>query len=292
MKILLIYNPVSGKSVNREARLGKTLMQLGEKYGAITVYQMKAKGDGARFMADKGIDRYELIIGCGGDGTLHEIVDGAMQLGFTGDIGYIPSGSTNDYASNLGINSNNAVDNLLEHKIKKLDLGNFNGEYFNYVAAFGFFTDIPYVTPQNIKNSLGYLAYVLEGIKEIADMKPIRLKCETDSAIIEDDILVGVITNTLSVAGKHLNEDMAKLDDGMLEYIFVRYPRNILDIQNTILALMNGRFENKYMYYGQSKSFHIESEKMQWTLDGEDGGFSEVADITTHQQKLNIIVGD
>lgn len=292
MKILFIYNPVSGKSGNRTNRLGKALFELGKDDNEITVYQMKGKGDGARYLKTIDVNAYDLILGSGGDGTLHEIVDGALNVGYTNDIGYLPSGSTNDFASNLGIDNNNAVENILAHSVQSLDVGKFNDEHFNYVAAFGFFTDIPYSTPQNVKNSLGYMAYLLEGIKEIADMKSYRFRCETDSAIIEDDILVGIITNTLSVAGVKLKDHMAKLDDGMLEYVFIKYPRNLLDIQNTIFALVNNKFDNRYMYYGHSEKFNITSDLMQWTLDGEDGGAHDTVLIETKKQALKIIVGN
>ena len=292
MKILLIYNPVSGKSMNREARLGKVLMELGKNNDEITVYQMKSKGDGALFISKQQINDYSLIVVCGGDGTLHEIVDGALKAGYTGDIGYVPSGSTNDYATNLGINATNALENIIAHKVMKLDVGEFNGEHFNYVAAFGFFTDIPYSTPQNVKNSLGYLAYILEGAKELTDMKSIHLKCETDSAIFEDDFLVGMVSNTLSVGGRRLKEGNAKLDDGVMEYVFIKYPRNLLDIQNTIFALVNNKYDHRYMHFGQSKTFKIESDPTKWDLDGEDGGLNDKVIINTHEKALNIIVGD
>lgn len=292
MKILFIYNPVSGKSGSRINRFGKALFELGKGDNEITVYQMKYKGDGARYLKTVDANAYDLILGCGGDGTLHEIVDGALNVGYTHDIGYVPFGSTNDFANNLGIESNNAVDIILNHNVQLLDVGKFNNEHFNYVAAFGFFTDIPYSTPQNVKNSLGYMAYLLEGIKELTDMKSYRFRCETDSAIIEDDILVGIITNTLSVAGVKLKDHMAKLDDGMLEYVFIKYPRTLLDIQNTIFALVNNKFDNRYMYYGHSENFKISSDLMQWTLDGEDGGTHDTVNIITEKQALKIIVGN
>ena len=293
MKILIIYNPVSGKSTNREQRLGKVLMELGQSENEISVYQMKAKGDGTRFLLTKKPDDYELIVTCGGDGTLHEIVDASIKLGFKGDIGYIPAGSTNDYASNLGIRPSNAIKNIIDHNTQRLDLGVFNGECFNYVAAFGIFTDVTYSTPQPLKNSLGYLAYLMEGAKEITDIKPIHIHCETDSAIIDDDVLVGIITNTLSVGGVKLHGNDAQLDDGMMEYIFIRYPRNPIEFQNTLFFLVNQKFDQKYFYYGQSTTFKIQSDPMEWTLDGEGSG-EPTGDvlIETLPAALSIIVGD
>lgn len=293
MKILLVYNPVSGKSGSRESRFGRTLLELGKDNNEITVYQMKSKGDGYGFLASKkNMEEYDTLIVCGGDGTLHEMVDASLKLGFKGKLGYVPFGSCNDYASNLGISERNAVKNIVKRVTKSLDVGNLNGEFFNYVAAFGILTDVTYSTPQNMKNSIGYLAYVLEAAKEITDMKPIHIRCETDDTIIDDDILVGIITNTLSVGGVKLKEEAISLDDGLMEYVFIKYPQNLFDLQNTVLCLMNMRFEPKYMYSGQSKHFSIDSDRMQWTLDGEDGGYTEHALVDTHKAALEIIVGE
>lgn len=294
MKALLIYNPVSGKSINREAHLGKNILELGAGDIEVTAYQMKEKGDGARYLQEEDISRYDMVLAGGGDGTLHEIVDGMLKLSEEKRklIGYLPAGSTNDYAKNLGINPDNAVDVIINKKIARLDVGEFNGEHFNYVAACGYFTDLPYSTPQDMKNTLGYLAYILEGVKELADMKSYRIRCETDSSIIEDDIVVGVIANTLSVGGVRLKDDLAKLDDGLMEYVFIKYPQNVFDIQNIIFLLMNSRYDPKYMHYGQSKSFKIISDEMAWTLDGEAGGVASLANITTCEKQLEIIVGE
>lgn len=294
MKLLLIYNPVSGKSNNRDSRLGKEILELGKEGYDVMVHRIKEKGEGAKYINENDISAYDLVAVQGGDGTLHEIVDGMLKLkeDLRKPIAYLPAGSTNDYAKNLGITQANAIKNIFNNDIRTLDVGVFNGEHFNYVAGFGFFTDIPYSTPQNIKNSLGYLAYVLEGAKELTEMKAYRLRCETDSAIIEDDILIGIITNTLSVGGMKLKEDIAKLDDGILEYIFIKYPQNLFEIQNIIFLLMNSKFDHRYMYYGQSKSFKIESEPMSWTLDGEDGGNVSSAEIHVCEKVLNIVVGD
>lgn len=254
---------------------------------------MKSKGDGYGFLASKDdMEEYDTLIVCGGDGTLHEMVDASLKLGFSGCLGYVPFGSCNDYASNLGINARNAVRNIVKGATKCLDVGNLNGEFFNYVAAFGILTDVPYSTPQDMKNSIGYLAYVLEAAKEITDMRPIHIKCETDYSIIDDDILVGIITNTLSVGGVKLKEDEISLDDGLMEYVFIKYPQNLFDLQNTVFCLMNMRFDSKYMYVGQSKHFVIDSDRMQWTLDGENGGYTEHALVETRKAALRIIVGE
>jgi YegS/Rv2252/BmrU family lipid kinase len=289
MKYLLIYNPVSGRSNNRINKIGKCVFELGKEGDVITVYQTAGKGDGARYMWDNDIDKYDVVIVCGGDGTLHEIVDGAIKCGYKGNLGYIPFGSTNDYARALGINSTNAIKVILEGNVNKLDLGILNSEHFNYVAAFGCFTDITYTTPQVMKNGIGYLAYLLESVKALKDIKPIHIKCKTDNDEIDDDIIVGLVTNALSVGGMRIKAIRAKLDDGKLEYVFIKYPSNLIDLQNTLLALVNNKLTDRYMYYGHSSSFIIDSDEIDWNLDGESGGKSTHAEISVLPKALSIL---
>lgn len=291
MNILLIYNPVSGKSESRESRIGKIMLELGAEDALISVYQTKKKGDG--FERLKMIDSsvYDLIVVCGGDGTLHEIVNATLKLGLNIPIGYIPFGSTNDYAKNLGIKPRNAIKNIKEMKLKKLDIGEFNGEFFNYVAAFGAFTEIPYSTPQDIKNSVGYLAYVLEGIKALPEIRPIHFKCKTDDGVIEDDVIVGMITNTTSVAGVKRKEDDIRLDDGKMEYIFVKFPKNIIETEAILFKLASGDFDSPFLYHGQSSRFEILSDEITWTLDGEAGGSASSVIIDTHKKAFEIVTG-
>lgn len=291
MNILLVYNPVSGKSENRESRLGRALLELGKLNALITVYQTKEKGDAYEKLKSLDMSRYDLLVVCGGDGTLHELVNATLKLGIQIPIGYIPFGSTNDYARNLGINSRNAAKNIRKMKTKKLDVGEFNGEFFNYVAAFGAFTEISYSTPQDIKNSVGYLAYLLNGIKAVPEIRPFHFRCKTDTELIEDDILIGMITNTTSVAGLKRREDDIKLDDGKLEYIFVKYPKNILEIETLLFKLAAGDFDSHYLYHGQSERFEIISDNIAWTLDGEEGGSTTNVEINTHGKAFEIITG-
>lgn len=292
MRILMIYNPVSGLSGSRGTRIGNALFRLGENDGDVVVYQTKSKDDGAEYLAKHSDEKYDMIVVSGGDGTLHEIVNAVMKLGIDSKIGYLPSGSTNDYAKNLGITQRNSVENLFNPKIRELDLGLFNGEYFTYVAAFGLCTDIPYSTPQSLKNSMGYLAYLLEGAKELTDMKPIRIKCKTDKELIEDTFVVGLITNALCVGGMKRRDSETKLDDGLMEYVFIKFPQNIIDVRNIVFRLLNSMFDEKYMYYGSSSSFVIDSEEMTWTLDGESSGqATSHTEIKTCRKALKIAVG-
>lgn len=291
MKVLLIYNPVSGKTHFRTERLGKIVNALAENGNEVVVYQTQGKGDARAYCSNVLEGQYDKIVCCGGDGTLHEVVNGMLIGNKSIPLGYIPAGSTNDYAKNLGITTNNALKCVCDGNIQKLDVGSFNGEFFNYVAAFGAFTEVSFSTPQKNKNELGYIAYLLEGIKSLSSIRPYYMKCQLDDLFIEDDFLIGMITNAISVAGiKNKNSSQTRLDDGMLEYLMIKMPQNISDLQAIIFDLLNGKVDSNFIHYGQASSFQIESDVMAWTLDGEAGGNVSTVSIKTHQQVLNMIV--
>ena len=291
MHNLLIYNPVSGRANFKTEQLGKIIYELTCKGDELTVYQTQSKGDARRYLSGISPEQYDKIICRGGDGTLHEMVNGLMENHLDMPLGYIPSGSTNDYAKNLGINPRNAVQCIRQAYVHRIDIGNFNGEFFNYVAAFGAFTNVSFMTSQKVKNSLGYLAYLLEGVKHLSDIKPYHVKCQLDDKMIEDDVVVGMITNAFSVEGvKNKNDGKTKLDDGLMEYIFIKMPKNIMDLQTMVTSLVNYEVHEGLMYFGHSKSFRIQSDEMAWTLDGEAGGVFEDVEIHTHQQALKMIV--
>lgn len=291
MHRLLIYNPVSGRANFRTEHLGKIIYELTGMGHELTVYQTQGKGDGKRYLSQISPKQYDMIVCCGGDGTLHELVNGLMENQLEIPLGYIPSGSTNDYAKNLGISSRNALKCIQQANIHNIDIGNFNGEFFNYVAAFGAFTNISFLTPQKVKNTLGYLAYLLEGVKHLSDIKPYHITCRLADKVIEDDMVIGMITNAFSVAGvKNKNDGKTRLDDGMMEYVFIKMPKNLLDLQTIITSLLNSKIDEKFMYYGRSPIFEIQSDKMEWTLDGESGGMLESVEIKTYQHALKMVV--
>ncbi|MCX4267573.1 MAG: YegS/Rv2252/BmrU family lipid kinase [Lachnospiraceae bacterium] len=290
---LLIYNPKSGRTGLKDDFLGRIVQELTENGTMVTVYQTQNKGDAKEYIKRKQI-RFDKIICCGGDGTLHEVVNGIMEIEERNILAYIPSGSTNDCARNIGITKENAVYFIKRKEITIIDLGIFNGEYFNYIAAFGAFTNIPFITSQKIKNILGYFAYLLEGVKHLSDIKGKYIKVLLDDKIwIEDNIVLGMITNSFSVAGiKNRTRNITKLDDGKLEYLFVKMPENLIELQLLITSLLSEKLDEKYIYFGQVEKMHLESEEMEWTLDGENGGIHKQVEIQAVQKVLNMIVGE
>ena len=290
MRSLLIYNPVSGRKEGKNERLGRIIGNLTAAGKEVTVCQTTGKGDAKECVLKHAGNSFERVICCGGDGTLHEVINGVLQSGWDIPVGYIPMGSTNDYAKNLGITAQTALHCIEEGATCNIDIGCMNGEYFNYVAAFGLFTNVPIHTPQEMKNTLGYFAYLLEGIKQLADIKSKQIRFCVDGEWQESDVLIGMITNTFSVGGiKNFKSSQVQLDDGVMEYLFIKRPKNLLDLQNVITLLLNGKIDERYMHYGQFHRLQMESEPMEWTLDGEDGGFHEKADLIIHPGAIKII---
>ena len=289
---LMIYNPVSGKIGEKDNFIGEVIGALTQNGSLLSVYQTQSKGDAEAFISNLPTNDYHKIICCGGDGTLHEVINGVAKSDKKAIIGYIPAGSTNDYAKNLGITPDNAIDYIRVGYASSIDIGNFNGEYFNYVAAFGAFTTIPFTTSQKLKNSLGYFAYLLEGIKQLSNIQPKHMRFQTNETGAEDDFLVGMITNAFSIAGfKNVNQQETKLNDGKMEYLFIKMPQNLIELQLIITALLNEHIDERFMYYGKFDWMELHSEPMEWTLDGEDGGTHTSVQISVHSDIVEIING-
>ncbi|MBO5351801.1 MAG: diacylglycerol kinase family lipid kinase [Lachnospiraceae bacterium] len=290
MHNLLILNPVSGKKESREERIGQIICRLTQNGNEVTVCQTRGRGDAREFAATAPEGVYDRIVCCGGDGTLHEVVNGLMRRQEKLPLGYIPMGSTNDYAKNLGITKKNALQCLEENRADFIDIGCMNGEYFNYVAAFGAFTSVSFNTPQQMKNTFGYFAYLLEGIKQLADVAPKHIRFCVDGTEQEDDIIIGMVTNAFSVAGmKNLNQKQVQLDDGRMEYLFIKYPKNFMELQTIIGQLLNEKVDERYIHYGQFRKLTMESEPMEWTVDGENGGLHEFVEIKAVEKNVRIV---
>ncbi len=289
--LLFIINPSAGRKHIKNKLF--EIVDLFVKGGySVRVYPTQAKEDAMRIVKEEGW-LYDRIVCAGGDGTLDEVVTGCMQCGCDTPIGYIPCGTTNDFARSLGIPKDpiRAAKRIIKYEPTPIDIGSFNGDFFVYVAAFGAFTDVTYTTPQEYKNHLGHMAYVLEGIRSIPNLTSYHLKVKHDDEMIEDDFFIGMITNSLTVGGfPNPNSKIAKLDDGLYEVLLVKYPKNPLDFQATITSYLMGQYNAEYMYQFKTKRIEIESsEDITWTLDGEYGGSFSHAEIVNLQHAINII---
>lgn len=289
--LLFILNPSAGRK-HIKSRLFDIVDLFVKADYNVRVYPTQAKEDATRIVSEEGW-LYDVIVCAGGDGTLDEVVSGCMKCGCDTPIGYIPCGTTNDFARSLGIPKDpiRAVKRIIKYPPKLIDVGSFNGDSFIYVAAFGAFTDVTYTTPQEYKNYFGHAAYVMEGIKSVANLNSYHLKVEYDGNVIEDDFLIGMVTNSLTVGGFPTpNGRIAEFDDGMYEALLVKYPTNPLELQATVTSYLMGEFNPEYMYQFKAKKIIIEStEAIMWTLDGEFGGSVTYAEIENLHNAVSII---
>ena len=292
-KLLIIANPKSGK-----AKVKNVLLKIVEIFSndgyLVTVYPTKARGDATIFASQIKENEYDKIVVCGGDGTLNEVISGFMQSGTKCTIGYIPLGTLNEWSSSLNISRNalQAAKDILDGEYAQLDIGKFNDKYFTYTASFGAFTKASYATSQNIKNALGQAAYFLEGIKYLADIKPIHLKFKYDDQEIEGDYLFGAISNSMSVGGiVKFKEALVKLNDGLFEVVLIKKPSSISQFSSIVDGILR-----KDLTHDGIEFFHtneitvIGGEKVDWTLDGEFAQGSDTVTITNIQSALHLTI--
>lgn len=292
-KMLFIFNPRSGRERLRTKLLD--ILDLFVKAGyEVTVHVTQSAGDAQKQVEKKG-GGVELLVCSGGDGTLNEVVSGMMAWSREKrpQLGYIPAGSTNDFAASLDLPKNmlRAAAIVVAGRPFAIDVGKFgDGRYFVYVAAFGAFTEVSYKTPQETKNVLGHQAYMLEAVKRIAGLKSYRMKFFWDDQELEEDFILGMVTNTISIGGfKGLVQPRVALNDGEFEVMLVRKPRTPKDIQSIVSCLINKDAENDCVYMFRTSNLRMESEEIvDWTLDGEYGG--GVKEICIENLREEIVV--
>ncbi len=291
-KMLFVYNPMAGKEQIKN-KLSDILQTFSEAGFIITIVSTEQKGDARKIIEEYGAD-YEYVVCSGGDGTMNEAAAGLMQLEKRPVCGYIPAGTVNDFASSLKIPKlmKRAAKLITEGTIFHCDLGGFNQDYFTYVAGFGAFTEVSYQTPQEWKNALGKVAYFAEAIKHVSEIKPHHMRIVYDNdEVIEGEFILGLISNSVSVAGYRAYEKKnIKMDDGLFEVMLIRELKNPLEIQMVLNALMTKRLDAEQIVRFRSQKIHIVAEdEVQWTLDGEDGGFCKEVRMQNYQRALPII---
>ncbi|MBQ7011392.1 MAG: YegS/Rv2252/BmrU family lipid kinase [Clostridia bacterium] len=270
-RLLLVMNPMSG--LKRANRFLTDILILFCSYGwDCRTYLTGGKGDGRKKVTECAAE-CDLVVCIGGDGTFNECVDGLLACGANTPLGYIPAGSTNDFATSLKLSKNimKAARDIMEGSVRNLDVGSFDGRHFTYVASFGAFTKASYATPQNVKNSLGHLAYVLEGINDISAIRPWHLRFETPEKTVEGDYIFGAVSNSTSVAGLlTISPKIVDMNDGRFELLLIRHPTNIVDLSEIIRALSSSDYSSYMLDFFSASEIRVSaSENMDWTLDGE-----------------------
>lgn len=294
-KMLFVFNPNSGKAQIKNELL-KIIQEFSKAEYEVTVYPTTAPLDGYQHVLDcEG--RFDVIACSGGDGTLNEIVGAVLQYkDKKPPIGYIPSGTTNDFATSLGIpkNMTRAAAHIAQGSPFLCDIGLANGEKnFNYVAAFGAFTEVAYATPQSLKNLLGHQAYVIEGVKSLYDLKPYKVHVITDDLDIKDTFVFGMVSNTQSVGGmKGISGNGVDLQDGLFEVMLVRQIKTPFDFQQLVTAFLMQKFDKCDMIYSfKTNKIRFESaDELAWTYDGEFGGKYKKIDFEVLNKAVSFLV--
>ena len=292
-RLLFIYNPRAGKELLKPVI--SDIVDIFVKAGyEVVIYPTQSYRDAYKKVMKYDSEEYDLIVCSGGDGTLDEVVTGMMRRVSREPIGYIPTGTTNDFANSLKIPRNimEAADNAVNGSVFSCDVGRFNDDIFVYIAAFGLFTDVSYQTKQEMKNVLGHLAYLLEGTKRIFNVPSYRIKVTHDEEVIEDEFVFGMVTNSRSVGGfRNMIGKNVVFDDGLFEVTLVKTPKNPIALQEIIAALLIEQIDTKHMYTFKTGRIVFESlEEIPWTLDGEFGGSHDEVTIENLQKELKLMV--
>ena len=273
-KLLFVFNPHSGKAQIRNQLLDILDTMVKAEY-EVTVYPTQESGDATHKVAMEA-EHYDLVVCSGGDGTLEETVSGLMRCANRPLLGYIPAGSTNDFANSLGIPRDMAVaaQTAVSGRAFPCDIGSFNEDYFVYVAAFGLFTEVSYKTSQEWKNVLGHAAYILEGMRSLHEIPSYLMQVEYDNVRLQDEFIYGMISNSTSVGGfKGMTGKDVLLDDGLFEVTLIKKPRNPIELNEIIASLINLVDDTNMIYSFKTDKVHITAKReVPWTLDGEFGG--------------------
>ncbi len=287
-KLLLLVNLYSGKAYI-SAKIGEVISFYNSKGYKVEVYCSQYRGSVVDRI--KAIDEsYSNIIVCGGDGTFNEAVNGIMSIKRNIPLGYIPCGSTNDFANSVGIPSDlkEAVLAAVDGKSIKVDIGNFNGRYFTYVTGFGAFTNLSYDTPQDIKNILGYQAYILKGIQELSSIKTYNMQIKTPRKTFEGEFILGLVSNSNRIAGVNTIVP-TDYNDGLFEVFLIKKPNLLTAIPIIVSSIIEGNFDNElFVSFKTSDIKFTCNEPVAWTLDGEYAGFIEKAKIKVENSALEI----
>ena len=285
-KLLLIINPCAGQKKAKK-QLTEIIDIFNRADFAVITHITSGSGD-AEAACIRFADQVDQIVCCGGDGTFNETVSGVLKSGKDIPIGYIPAGSTNDFASSLRLSGDllQAARDIAEGQPKRLDIGLFGDRYFSYVASFGAFTRASYATPQNVKNTLGHLAYVLEGIKDLSKIRPHHVRFELeDGEVIEDDFIFGAISNSTSVGGiLTLDPKTVDMNDGLFELLLVKMPKSVPELNDCIRMLTEQVYTPPVITFRSASRLTVTAAPdMEWSLDGEWGsGSAQIAVQNLH----------
>ena len=291
----LIINPNAGTRQGR--RFLPDMISLFNRAGFIcSVYMTEKRGDAVDYTREHA-GSADLLIACGGDGTLNEVITGLLLGGHSTPIGYIPCGSTNDFASGIGLPLQplKAARSIVSGSPPTVDIGRFGDtRYFCYTASFGAFTSVSWSTPQNVKNVLGRVAYILEGIRSLADIRPIHMRITADNQQYENDYIFVAVCNSTSLGGVlKLENSEVHMSDGLFEAMFIPFPPDLIVLNQILTAFRNHHYDDPSLHFLRASSFRFEgAPDLSWTLDGEEAAGSSAVDIRNIRNAVTIIYSE
>ena len=290
-KLLFLVNPNAG-----QRRVNKSLTDIigifNEGGYEVTVFLTNGPGSGTQIVQERAKD-YDLVVCAGGDGTLNETVTGVLRAGAVCPVGYIPCGSTNDFASTLKLSTDvvQAAKDIMMGAPVEYDVGRWGDRYFVYIASFGAFTRVSYTTPQNLKNALGHLAYVLSGLQELPQIRNIPMALELDGQVLDGEYLFGAVSNSTSVGGVFtLDASQVDLRDGKFEVFLVRMPRDMAELTQCAAALQNHTYDCAAVTFRSASRLRVHQDPaLLWTLDGERAEGADVVEIENLHRAIRLV---
>lgn len=292
-KLLMIVNPKAGRNKPRGPLFDAAATFCRAGY-LLDIRGTAASGDATRIAAEKG-SQYDTVVAVGGDGTLNETISGLMTQETRPLLGYLPQGSTNDFASSLHISGKpaEAAEAIVHSVPRMLDIGRWNNRHFIYVASFGAFTKSSYSAPQAAKNALGHFAYILEGMKDLNTLRPYQIKLTADGEVLDGEYLFGAVCNSTSIGGlMKLDPERVVLDDGKFEMLLIPNPKTAVDLQNLVLAMLDQHYDREGLVFRHVSSIHLETaEELPWSLDGEYAASVPTVDISNCPRAMTMLLG-
>lgn len=289
-KLLFIVNPKAGLKKNRNY-IDEAVQVFEEAGYKVGIKYTKKRLDGTNIAREHGA-RVDLVVCMGGDGTLNEVIQGMAEMGITTPLGYIPAGSTNDFAASLGLSSNPKIqaEFIVSHEAKPLDMGMFNGRYFVYTASAGIFTETSYSTPQRMKNRLGHFAYILHGSRELFRIRSLKLKIELEDKTYEGKYIFAAINNATKVGGiMKLDKESVEFNDGEFELMLVEFPKGPMEFMKLVIKIFTQSFTGKITLEKIKAARITDCTDIDWSLDGEKEKGRAVVDFKVIHDAVNFI---
>ena len=291
-RALVIVNPYAGMKKSKK-NMFEIVDRLCQQDYSVSVQTTTKPKDGILFVKEYGAEQ-DLIVCCGGDGTLNEVINGVLESGLRVPIGYVPAGTTNDFARTLRLPKKveKCMDRILTGWPHCCDICSFNGRNFTYIASLGAFTKVSYSTPQKLKNALGHTAYLLEGVKEIGNISPFEAEVTVGDEKITGEFVFGSVSNSTSVAGLFkLNGLDVRLDDGEFELMLIRNPKNAIDLNRIVQGLVKSKYDPRHVVFTHARAIDFKTSRpLSWTLDGESGGQQEAVQISVLHNAIRLMI--